>query len=77
MARMPPIATAGTAPISAAAVPDSNAPSSFEPPMNTRSTAPTRPRNSGGVRSGASVERMNTLSMSAAARPARAASERR
>ena len=45
----PPTITAGTAPIAAAATPDSKAPSSFEPPMNTRSTAPTRPRISGGV----------------------------
>ena len=36
--------------------------------MKTRSTAPTRPRSSGGVSSGPSVERMNMLSMSAAAR---------
>ena len=77
IARTPPMATAGTAPISAATVPDSNAPSSFEPPMKTRSTAFTRPRSSGGVSNGPSVERMNTLIMSAAARPARAASESR
>ena len=62
--------------MSAAATPDSKAPSSFEPPMKTRSTAPTRPRSSGGVSSGASVERMNTLSMSDAASAASAASER-
>ena len=45
----PPITTAGTAPTSAAATPDSNAPSSFEALMNTISTAFTRPRSSSGV----------------------------
>ena len=48
----PPITTAGTAPTSAAATPDSNAPSSFEALMKTISTALTRPRSSSGVTSG-------------------------
>ena len=67
----PPSTTAGTAPISAAATPDSKAPSSLEAPMKTRSTAPTRPRREGAVRSGASVPRIDIETMSA---PARAAS---
>ena len=36
--------------------------------MKTRSAAPTRPRSDAGVRSGPSVDRMNTLTMSLAAR---------
>ena len=48
---VPPSTTAGTAPSSRAATPDSNAPSSFELPMNTEFTADTRPSISGGVRS--------------------------
>ena len=35
--------------------------------MKTRSAAPTRPRSAAGVRSGPSVARMNTLTMSLAA----------
>ena len=44
----PPITTAGTAPIRAAAAPDSKAPSSFEALMKTISTALTRPRSASG-----------------------------
>ncbi len=61
---MPPTTTAGTAPISAAATPDSNAPSSFDALMKTISTAVTRPRNSSGVTSGRIVERRTTLTVS-------------
>ena len=70
---IPPRSTAGTAPISAAATPDSNAPSSLEAPMNTRSTAPTRPRSAGGVSSGTSVPRIDIEIMSAPASAASAA----
>ena len=69
---MPPITTAGTAPSSAAATPDSNAPSSFDARMNTDSSALTRPRSSGGVSSGTSVPRISTLTMSAPASTASA-----
>ena len=62
-------------PSSAAATPDSNAPSSFEARMNTDSSALTRPRSSGGVRSGASVPRISTLTMSAPASTASATSD--
>ena len=60
----PPKRTAGTAPTSAAATPDSNAPSSFEALMKTISTAFTRPRSSSGVTSGRIVERRTTLTRS-------------
>ena len=60
----PPITTAGTAPISAAASPDSNAPSSFEALMNTPSTALTRPSSAFGVARATTVERMFMLNMS-------------
>ena len=56
--------TAGTAPSSAAAAPDSNAPSSFDALMNTFSTALTRPRSSFGVARAAIVERMFIENMS-------------
>ena len=81
----PPATTAGTAPTSAAAAPDSNAPSSFEAPMNTPSTALTRPRSSFGVASATVVARMfieimstNPLTASASAEsqePAREAED--
>ncbi len=61
---MPPSTTAGTAPIKAAATPDSNAPSSFDALMKTISTALTRPRSSSGVTSGRIVWRRTTLTMS-------------
>ncbi len=50
--------TAGTAPMSAAATPDSKAPSSFEAPMKTAFTALTRPRMPSGVSSCTSMWRM-------------------
>ena len=62
----------GTAPISAAASPDSKAPSSFEPLMNTISTAVTWPRRLSGVASAIAVPRMFTLYMSAKPAPASA-----
>ena len=46
-------------------MPDSSEPSSFDPPTKSVSTASTRPRLSGGVRSGTSVARMKTLKASA------------
>ena len=61
----PPNPIASPGPSSWPATPDSKAPSSLEPPMNTFSTARTRPRMVGGVTRGTSVERMNTLSASA------------
>jgi hypothetical protein len=66
MVAIPPTTTAGTAPISAAATPDSNAPSSFEALMNTLSTALTRPRTEFGVTGGRMVARSTTLTMSTA-----------
>jgi hypothetical protein len=68
----PPSTTAGAVPRSCPATPDSKAPSSLEAPMKTFSTASTRPRMSGGVTRGTSVARMNTLTASAADRPAMA-----
>ena len=67
MVAAPPSTTAGTAPMSAAATPDSNAPSSFDALMKTISTAVTRPRSSSGVTSGRIVERRTTLTVSNAA----------
>ena len=75
MVTAPPRRTAGTAPISAAATPDSNAPSSFEALMKTISTAVTRPRSSSGVTSGRIVWRRTTLTMSTAPPAASASSE--
>ena len=63
----PPSVTAGPTPSSDAATPDSNAPSSLDAPMNTFSTAITRPRMWSGVASGTIVARMNTLTASAPA----------
>ena len=71
----PPSTTAGTAPINAAAMPDSNAPSSFEPLMKTISTAFTRPRSSSGVASATVIDRMFMLNMSAKPATASAAQE--
>ena len=67
--------TAGTAPMSAAATPDPNAPSSLDALMKTISTAVTRPRSSSGVTSGRIVWRRTTLTMSTAPPTARARSE--
>ena len=50
-AATPPTTTAGTVPNTRAATPLSNAPSSFDDPMNTEFTADTRPSMSGGVSS--------------------------
>src|SRR5439155_24769839 len=61
----PPGTIAVAGPGSWPTTPDSNAPSSFDAPMNTASTASTRPRLSAGVINGTSVERMNTLTASA------------
>jgi hypothetical protein len=48
---MPPATTAGTVPIRAAVVPDSNSPSSLDAPMNSMETLETRPRMGSGVES--------------------------
>jgi len=56
-----PATTEMTGPNSAAVVPDSKAPSSFEEPMNTLFTADTRPRFSSGVSNCTSVCRTSTL----------------
>ena len=72
---MPPITTAGTAPTSAAAAPDSKAPSSFDALMKTISTALTRPRSMSGVASAVIVARMFMLIMSAKPLTARATIE--
>ena len=61
----PPSTMATAGPSSWPTTPDSNAPNSFDAPMNTASTASTRPRLSCGVTSGTRVERMNTLTASA------------
>ena len=72
---IPPTTTAGTAPITAAATPDSNAPSSFDALMKTISTAVTRPRSWSGVTSGRIVWRRTTLTVSTAPPAASAASD--
>ena len=64
---MPPPAMAHGTPIARAATPLSNAPNSFEAPMDTLSTAVTRPSCEFGVASGTSVERMVIETMSAPA----------
>ena len=56
----PPKITDGTSPNSFAATPDSNAPSSFDEPMNIPLIADTRPRMSSGVASCRIVERITT-----------------
>ena len=71
----PPATTAGTAPSSEAATPDSKAPSSFEALMKTDSTAVTRPRSSLGAATTAIVLRMFTLTMSTPPATARATTE--
>ena len=63
----PPPAMAHGNPNARAATPLSNAPSSFDAPMNTPSTALTRPICSSGVTSGTIAPRMNIDTMSAAA----------
>src|SRR4029078_5393450 len=72
---MPPRTTAATGVSSAAAAPDSNAPSSFEALMKTFSTASTRPRSSSGVTIATVVARMFMLIMSTKPLTARASSE--
>ena len=69
------LTTAGTVPNQAAVTPDSNSPSSLEAPMNTDSTASTRPRSASGVASGTMAPRTKTLTLSAAPRTRRAAKE--
>ena len=69
----PPSVTAGATPSTEPRTPDSNAPSSLEAPMNTFSTAITRPRIASGVASGTIVARMNTLIESAPASTSSAA----
>src|SRR6266478_1580811 len=71
----PPSSTAGTVPKSAAARPDSKAPSWFEVPVNSECTALTRPRIVSGVRIWTSEARMTTLTTSDAPRTQSAASE--
>src|ERR1043165_4076411 len=61
---MPPKTTAGTVPIRAAVVPDSNSPNSLEAPMNSMETAETRPRITSGVESWIRLPRILTLTMS-------------
>ena len=61
----PPSTTAPVVPSNSPATPDSKAPSSLEAPMNTFSTARTRPRMSEETARGTSVLRMNTLTASA------------
>src|SRR5690349_11788029 len=63
---MPPNITAGTVPIRAAVVPDSNSPSSLEAPMKSMETADTRPRIASGVESWIRLPRILTLTMSEA-----------
>ncbi len=62
----PPPAIAHGTPNILAATPLSNAPSSFDAPMKTPSTALTRPSCSSGVTSGTIDPRMNIDTMSAA-----------
>ena len=73
MVATPPKTTAPAVPSTAPATPDSKAPSSFEAPRKTPSTAITRPRAGLGVTNGTSVARMNTLTESAALNSSRAA----
>jgi hypothetical protein len=72
---MPPKATAGTAPIHAASMPDLNSPSWFEVLMKIALTAPTRPRMSSGVSSCTRLARMTMLTMSKAPSANSAASD--
>ena len=60
----PPMTTEKTGPNIAATVPDSNAPSSFDVPMNRPLSADTRPRMSSGVAVWTRVERTTTLMLS-------------
>src|SRR5882724_4091820 len=68
----PPSRTAGTAPSSAAARPDSKAPSWLEVPVKSECTALTRPRIPSGVRTCARETRMTMLTTSAAPSTVRA-----
>ena len=61
---IPPETTENTGPKKFATRPDSNAPSSFDVPMNSEFSAETRPRISSGVRIWTSVERTTTLMLS-------------
>src|SRR5690606_17577774 len=60
----PPKITAPTGPNNDAATPDSKPPNSFDAPIKTALTAPTRPRISSGVYVIISVCRMTTLMLS-------------
>ena len=68
----PPKKMAPTRPNKAAVTPDSKAPSSLDAPINTFSTASTRPRMSSGVASGTRLARMNIDTASTAAAATRA-----
>jgi len=61
---LPPNITEGIVPSSDAAVPDSNAPISFEDPINIEFTADTRPRIFSGVNNCMIVPRIITLMLS-------------
>ena len=63
---LPPNITDGTVPKSLAAVPDSNAPISFDEPINIEFTADTRPRILSGVNNCIMVLRIITLMLSKA-----------
>ena len=63
---LPPKITDGTVPNSLAAVPDSNAPISFDEPINIEFTADTLPRIWSGVKSWMIVPRIITLMLSKA-----------
>ena len=63
---IPPPTTVDLTPTSCETAPDSNAPSSFVAPINTFSTADTRPRLSSGVTNGTIAPRTKTLIMSPA-----------
>ena len=70
----PPNTMAALGPTNWPATPDSKAPSSFDPPRKTPSTARTLPRFSRGVMRGTKVLRMNMLTASAPERAAMATS---
>ena len=63
---IPPDTTDTTGPKNCATVPDSNAPSSFDVPMNRPFKAETRPRIASGVSTWTSVPRSTTLMLSQA-----------
>ena len=73
--KTPPTTTDGTVPTSRATTPLSNAPSSFDAPMNTQLTDATRPRIASGERTRRIVARMTMLMPSVTPLMNRAASE--